>query len=213
MVSARWGAAVLLSALVLCGSGFAQEQKNELSGLVGRVFVSDQGVKGISTFDTNLRFGKGLSFEVNYARHLLGGNGRVMALTFEVPAVFDPDQDLHFSANVIPGGYKAFFVTPSVRANVFASNAVSPWVSFGGGFGHFSESSQLEFGGAPNPGQTGTTVGVIQAGFGLDVRLTSSFSLRGGVRDFYSGVPQLNVDTGKSRQHNFFVAGGIVWRF
>jgi hypothetical protein len=26
-------------------------------------------------------------------------------------------------------------------------------------------------------------------------------------------VPQLNVDTGKSRQHNLFVGGGVVWHF
>jgi hypothetical protein len=37
--------------------------------------------------------------------------------------------------------------------------------------------------------------------------------LRLAARDFWSGVPQLNVDTGKSRQHNIFVAGGIVWHF
>jgi hypothetical protein len=33
------------------------------------------------------------------------------------------------------------------------------------------------------------------------------------VRDFWSGVPQLNVDTGKSRQHNIFGGGGVVWHF
>jgi hypothetical protein len=26
-------------------------------------------------------------------------------------------------------------------------------------------------------------------------------------------VPQLNVNTGKSRQYNLFAAGGIVWHF
>ena len=41
----------------------------------------------------------------------------------------------------------------------------------------------------------------------------NKLSLRGEARDFNSGVPQLNVDTGKSRQHNYFVGGGVVWRF
>jgi hypothetical protein len=50
-------------------------------------------------------------------------------------------------------------------------------------------------------------------GAGLDVRLKNRFSLRGELRDFWSGVPQLNVDTGKTRQHNIYVAGGIVWKF
>jgi hypothetical protein len=32
-------------------------------------------------------------------------------------------------------------------------------------------------------------------------------------RDFYSGVPDLNVNTGRSRQHNYYVAVGVVRRF
>ena len=45
------------------------------------------------------------------------------------------------------------------------------------------------------------------------MQLFRSFGVRGEVRDFYSGVPQLNVDTGKTRQHNYFVGGGVVWHF
>ena len=125
----------------------------------------------------------------------------------------NPDEDLHAAQNLIPKQYSSFFVTPAARLNVFPDQAVSPWVSYGGGFGHFSESSTLLFGGLPNPGKTGTTTGVLQAGVGLDVRIFGHFSLRGEARDFWSGVPQLNVNTGKSRQHNIFVGGGIVWHF
>jgi hypothetical protein len=50
-------------------------------------------------------------------------------------------------------------------------------------------------------------------GVGLDVKILKTLSLRGQLRDFYSGVPQLNIDTGKSRQHNLFVGGGVVWHF
>jgi hypothetical protein len=96
--------------------------------------------------------------------------------------------------------------------NLFPEQAVSPWVSFGGGFGHFGESSTLLFGGL-NPGKTGTTTGVLQAGVGLDVKIFGRFRLRGEARDFWSGVPDLNVNTGKSRQHNIFVGGGLVWHF
>jgi hypothetical protein len=85
-------------------------------------------------------------------------------------------------------------------------------VSIGGGFGRFGESSQLEFGGT-NPGSTGTTSGVLQTGGGLDVKILSAFKLRGEVRDFYSGTPQLNANTGKTRQHNIFVGGGVVFSF
>jgi len=134
------------------------------------------------------------------------------SLALEVPFVVDPVEDVHSAQDVTPKQYSSFFVTPAARLNVLPDLAVSPWVSFGGGFGHFSESSTLEFGG-PNPGKTGTTTGVLQGGLGLDVRIFGHFSMRAEGRDFWSGVPQLNVNTGKSRQHNIFAGGGIVWHF
>jgi hypothetical protein len=45
----------------------------------------------------------------------------------------------------------------------------SPWVSFGGGLGHFQASNQLLFFGK-NAGNRGQTTGVLQGGAGLDVR-------------------------------------------
>ena len=50
----------------------ASAQKNELSGLLGRTFISDQGIKGVAFFDNNIHFGSGLTFEANYARRVLG---------------------------------------------------------------------------------------------------------------------------------------------
>ena len=188
----------------------AAAQKNELSGILGRTFISDQGIQGAPSYDPELRFGNGLTFEVNYARRVVDAG--LFSLALEVPFVVDPVEDLHAAQNLIPKQYSSFFVTPAARLNAFPDQAVSPWVSLGGGFGHFSESSTLEFGGA-NPGKTGTTTGVLQAGLGLDVRLSGHFSLRGEGRDFWSGVPQLDVNTGKSRQHNIFAGGGIVWHF
>ncbi|MGA8443347.1 MAG: hypothetical protein WB714_34370 [Candidatus Sulfotelmatobacter sp.] len=188
----------------------AAAQKNELTGILGRTFVSNQGISGAPSYDPELRFGNGLTFEVNYARQALDTG--IWALALEVPFVVDPVEDLHAAQNLVPKKYTSFFVTPAARVNLFPDAAVSPWVSFGGGFGHFSESSTLEFGGT-NPGKTGTTTGVLQGGIGLDVKIFGHFSLRGEGRDFWSGVPQLNVATGKTRQHNIFAGGGVVWHF
>ena len=182
-------------------------QQNELSGLIGRTFISDQGIIGGTFFDNNVHFGKGLTFEANYARRVLGPG--FASLSLEVPVVVNWDEDLASDAPQIPKSFKSYFVTPSARLNVFANSGVSPWVSLGGGIGRFSESSTQVSG----AGKTGTTTGALQAGLGLDVRLIGRFSVRGEVRDFWSGVPQLNVVTGKTRQHNIFVAGGIVWHF
>ena len=200
-------AAILVSLVTLIRGASAQE-RNELSGLIGRTFVSDQGVNGEP--GALLTSGAGLSVEGNYGRRLLDFG--LVGLTGEVPFVVNFHENVHFDVNLVPKDYKSFFVTPSIRANLFPDNGLSPWVSAGGGFGYFKENSTLEFGG-PNPGKTGTTTGIFQVGVGLDVKLFSRFSLRGEARDFFTGIPQLNVDTGKSRQHNFFVGGGVVYHF
>ena len=188
----------------------AAAQKNELAGLVGRTFISNQGIKGATFLNNEVRFGNGWTFEVNYAHRVLGAG--FASVFLELPAVVNVNEKLNTGLNLIPENFKSYFVTPAARLNVLSDTAISPWVSLGGGYGHFSESSTLVFGG-PNPGKTGTSTGVLQAGIGLDVRTFDRFSLRGEARDFWSGVPQLNVDTGKSRQHNIFVAVGIVWHF
>ena len=56
----------------------AAAQKNELSGILGRTFISDQGIQGAPSYDPDLRFGKGLTFEVNYARRVMG-NGPLVS--------------------------------------------------------------------------------------------------------------------------------------
>jgi len=145
---------------------------------------------------------------VNYGHFLIGNT--FAHLTFEVPVV-DWDQDLQFDANVIPGNYRAYFVTHRYGQTPLRPQVCRPGVSIGGGVGRFSPSSQLEFGGK-NP-NGGSTTGVFQLGIGLDVRLWRSLKLRGEVRDFWSGTPNLGVNTGKSRQHNFNVGGGVVWQF
>jgi hypothetical protein len=189
----------------------AMAQKNELSGLVGRTFITDQTIKGSTQADNKLRFGDGLSFEANYARRLM--TAQLLSLSFEVPFILNPDEDLHAALPTrIPANYKSYIVTPAARVNIFPDLGVSPWVSIGGGINHNSESSSLLFGGK-NPGQTGNTTGVFQIGAGLDVRLIRRFSLRAEVRDFWAGVPPVSAITDTSRQHNLFAGAGLVWHF
>ena len=189
----------------------AKAQKNELSGIIGRTFINDQVIQNSGSSDNKLRFGFGLTYEVNYARRLWTGPG--FALSAEVPFVGNPDEDLHAALpNRIPPQYGSMFVTPAARVTAFPDRGVSFWLSLGGGFGHFHEDSSLLFGGH-NPGPTGTNTGVLQAGVGLDVKLIHSLSLRGEGREFWSGAPQLDVNPGTNRNRNIFVGGGIVWHF
>lgn len=204
--------AILAMAITFVAPAAAQDEKNELTGTVGRIFISDRGVTGSTPSSPPLlRYGKGISFEVNYARRLWVT--QIYSISAEVPAVFDFDEDLNAPGPLAPPNYKAYFITPSVRANLFPTTAVSPWVSFGGGVGRISEDSSLLYGGGKNPASS-TTSGVIQAGVGLDVKLFKRFYIRGQARDFYAGQADLPLaPTGKTRQHNYYVSGGLIWRF
>src|SRR5271170_1904490 len=122
--------AVMMS--VLGSSAAAQDEKNELTGMIDRVFISDQGIPGATNFNPVVRSGKGLTFEVNYARRLFGTP--IYAISGEVPAVFNLDEDLNSGDDVVPKSYKQIFVTPSARLNLFPGTAVSPWARLGGGF-------------------------------------------------------------------------------
>jgi len=62
MFETRFWITVLLTLGILAADVAAQE-KNEVAGVIGRTFISDQGVQNVNTFDTNLHFGKGLTVE------------------------------------------------------------------------------------------------------------------------------------------------------
>lgn len=207
----RWLAVCIL---VLSCAGCAQLNeifpKNEFSGTIGRTFVSTQTIQGVNFFNHDVHFGDSLAFALNYGHRFKDFKG--MSLTAELPVAVALDTDLNTGQNLIPASYKAFFVTPSARLNFFANSAVSPWVSAGGGYAHFKQAGHLVYFG-PNPGPTSTNTGAVQFGAGLDVWPWNRLGFRLEARDFYSGRPDLNVDTGRSMQHNYYVGGGVLMRF
>ena len=185
--------------------GHAKAQKNELAGILGRTFISDQVIPTSTSPDNLLRFGNGLTAEGNISRQIMGG--QFLALSLEVPVLWNIDEDTHSHGNPAAPGFSSVFVTPAARVNLFSGTAVSPWVSVGGGFGHFNGSA------VQSQSKQSSTNGVFQIGGGLDVALFRHFSIRGELRDFWSGTPNLNLSTNSSRQHNLFVGGGLVWHF
>jgi opacity protein-like surface antigen len=213
MSGKRLWIAVLFVATTLAVSANAQDEKNEIGGMLGRIFISDQGIQGATYFDPVIHSGKGLTVEGEYARRLI--ITPLYSISAELPLVYNHDVKLNagsYGFAVVPNNYSQLFLTPAARANLFPGTAVSPWVSFGVGFGHFKQSSTLDYGGT-NPGKS-TTGAVIEGGIGLDVAVWRKLSIRGEVRDFWSGEPDFPLaPTDKSRQHNFFVGGGAFWRF
>lgn len=190
------------------------DKKNEIAGLVERDFASGHAITSPALppglTDNRVNIGKGIAFQGDYGRRLRTTD--LAAFTFEVPVVYLPDEDLLSSNDLVPQDYKALFVTPGVRVNLFPNTLLSPWGSVGGGFGHFSTSKNGVFNVLKVPGK-GSSTSVFEFGVGLDVKVWRSMKVRGEVRDFYSGVPDLNVVQGRTRMHNFVGGGGVVWVF
>ena len=204
-MSAKRLALLVVPVLVLIASAMAQV--NEVSITAGRTFVSTQTVQSTGL---PVHFGNEESVAFNYGRLLK--TVKVFGLYAELPVAIYPRMDLNYNLDQVPKDIGALFVTPSVRMNIFSGDSVTPWVSVGGGYGRFREAPRLNFSGA-NPGPTGSNTGVVQFGAGLDVWPWERWGARFEARDFYSGVPALNVSTGKSRQHNYYVGIGVVHRF
>jgi opacity protein-like surface antigen len=205
--------AALSALLMFAAFAAAQDEKNEIGGNLGRIFISDQGIQGATYFDPTIHFGKGLTFDIEYARHIFVAP--VYSISGEVIFADDPKTLLNagdYGNAVVPQSIKSYFITPAARVNLFPTTAVSPWISLGAGAGHFSQSPQLDYSG-PNPGKS-TTGFTLEGGLGLDVKVWKQLSIRGGVRDFWAGEPDFPLaPTGKSHFHNYFVFGGAFWRF
>lgn len=215
-MSAKRLAFLTLFLSILASSTVAQDRlrtpdaKNEVSVTVGRVFVSTQTIQNIVSSNPDIHFGNEEMFDFGYSR-LITSRG-MFGFYGELPVAIYPRMDLNTGTNSIPKDIGALFATPSARVNFFFGEGLTPWVSFGGGYARFRQAPELNFFGS-NPGPGGTNTGVIQFGAGLDVWVWRHWGIRTEARDFYSGMPNLNVSTGHSRMHNYFVGIGVIRRF
>jgi hypothetical protein len=211
----------ILAALVgmlLVFSSFTSAQdtqlKNEVAIGVGRTFISDQRVPNTNFFDNSVHSGKGLSFSFNYTRQLKFFKWGAVGV--ELPVVYNPDEDLNYGQNLVPKQYSSLFATPALHISFVRNLFISPWLSFGGGVGYFAASKELEFNDSPNPGPRIKITGVMHGGIGFDVplpRKLHDLCFRFEARDNWSGEPPVNVNTGRTREHNYYVGGGVVMRF
>lgn len=204
-------AAIFVPVFFVVSCGFAQV--NEVSITAGRTFIPTQTLTASDCEfppTCSVHFGDEETVAFNYARFLM--QRKIFGLYAELPVAIMPRTDLNTATHGIPEDIGALFVTPSARVNIFAGDSVTPWFSVGGGYGRWRQSSSLEFYGS-NPGPTGTNTGVFQVGGGLDVWFWQRWGGRFEFRDFYSGKPDLNLETTRGRQHNFYVGVGITHRF
>ncbi|MGH9523180.1 MAG: hypothetical protein ACRD3E_11680 [Terriglobales bacterium] len=136
------------------------------------------------------------------------------ALYLEVP-IAGTLQDVPVSSTALTtaGSYSSIFVTPGLRLKFAPSLPISPYVAAGGGLAHFNRSASQ----TPSGASSSINKGVFDIAGGLDVKIAPFLSLRGEVRDFYSGSPELSLNqvtgTFSQRQHNILGTAGLVLRF
>jgi hypothetical protein len=150
-----------------------------------------------------------VSLGVNYGRRLV--NAEFAAFYAEVEFVALPNRSLTAPTAAVPQNYASLYVTPGLRLKVFPTGRLSPWVALGGGYALYEQSVQLSNG--QNTTNKLLSRGVVDFGGGVDYRLFRFLGLRGEVRDFVSGNPNLNVVLSSSTQHNVVASAGISVRF
>jgi opacity protein-like surface antigen len=106
------------------------------------------------------------------------------------------------------GTYSAMFIAPGLKIKLAPGFPISPYVAGGVGVARFSKSDSLAAG-----GENITSTNVFDIGGGLDTKIFPYLSLRGEVRDFYSGNARLRLSNLDERQHNVVITGGLVLRF
>jgi hypothetical protein len=110
-----YGIAALAVMALVSSPATAPDEKNQSAGILGRTFISNEGIKGATFSNPFVRFG--LTFEVNYSRYLI--TSPVFALSGEVSVVFNLDEDVNSGANVVPSDSSSYFITPAARVNPF----------------------------------------------------------------------------------------------
>ena len=133
------------------------------------------------------------------------------ALYGEIEFVALPNRGLTAATATVPQNYASLYGAPGLRMKVLPRARLSPWVAVGGGYALYEQSAKLSNG--QNTTNKFLSRGVFDFGGGLDYKLFRFLGLRGEVRDFLSGNPNLNVALSSSTQHNVMASGGIGVRF
>lgn len=198
---------------LLCASSFAVAQKADAAFVVGGSFVSD-------TKETFLAPSLTLTDTVKTDHHLfLEGelgvrvlNAHVASLSVELPVAGITSQKLTLASTpgTVVDHLSTVFITPGFRLKLAPISPISPWVSIGGGWAHYSL----------NTAGLTENKGAIEYGGGLDFKTgLPLLGFRAEVRDFVTGDPNFGVpsviagNNSGLHHHNILVGGGLVLRF
>jgi hypothetical protein len=122
-------------------------------------------------------------------------NVHVASLSLELPLVDIPNRGTNLNAS-----FSTFALTPGVRLSFLPHSGVSPFLSAGGGFAHFS-------GDMPS-----ATKGAVLTGGGIDFKTrVPLIGIRVEAKDLLTPWPSLVRGSGV--MNNVLVGGGLVLRF
>lgn len=183
-------------------STFASAQSTEIGVLAGGIFTSDKNpAAGIGTCPVNnpscgatIHTPTRISYEGVLAHRLV--NLHLAGIHLELPIVGTPTRTLEQGS--LRQDFSTIYFTPGLRLQL-GLPFVSPFVSAGGGFAHYSAVGTLG----------SSTVAAFQVGGGFDLSGPIPFlNFRAEVRDFHNGTPNFNVG-----QNNLFAGVGLVLKF
>jgi len=183
----------------------ALAQSNDITFSLGGIPSQSRPFRGPATGSTQIS--ADVSLGANYGHRFL--DAEFVALYAEIQFVALPNRSVTAATAVVPQNYASPYVTPGLQLKVRAR--LSPWAALGCGYALYERSAKLSNG--QNTTNKFLNRGVFDFGGGLDYRLFRFFGLRGEVRDFVSGNPNLNVALSSSTQHNVVASGGISVRF
>ena len=182
-------------------------QNHELTLSLGGIPSQSRSFRSLAAGSTQIS--GDLSLGANYGHRFL--DAKVAALYGEIEFVALPNRGLTAATATVPKSYASLYLTPGLRLKFLPSARLSPWVAVGGGYALYEQSAQLSNG--QNTTSKFLNRGVFDFGGGVDYKLFRFIGLRGGVRDFLSGNPNLNVALSSSSQHNVVASGGITLHF
>jgi hypothetical protein len=182
----------------------AVAQQNEVAFTFGGMFTL--GAKGtpiceaILTCPASENIDLAPSFALNGSFAHRIADFKAAAVLLELPVLVSPSRS---QGSFLSSDFSTLFFTPSLRVQFARSASISPFLSAGGGFGHFS-------------GQGSDTQWATQFGGGLDFKTRlPHLGLRLEVRDFINGRPSVgelsNITAGHMQQ--VFAGGGLVIKF
>jgi hypothetical protein len=216
LIGTRWirrFGLLLIAVTVMAGFVGAQTSENvenqDLTFSIGGIGGQTRSLVGPPNGTVQISSDRTLG--VNYGHRLVGAGIAALYGEIEFVAIGVPNRGVSTATAPVPRNYASLYVTPGLRLKFFPRSRLSPWGAVGGGYGLYEESAQLS--NDQNTTNRFLNRGVFQFGGGLDYRLFRFIGLRGEVRDFLSGNPNLNVSLSSSLQHNVVASGGITLRF